>query len=97
MVRGKGTVGTLGRGLLCGGPLLLQGRLGLQAVQIIRGALRVGGGGDDEALSLFRRDLTARLTPLAIDSTSTSSSINLLASHFHAAAGGLSPPLPRHL
>ena len=37
------------------------------------------------------------IAPLAVGSTSTPSSINLLASHFHAVAGGLSPPLPRRL
>ena len=43
----------------------------------------------------FRRHLTARLVPLAVGSTSTPSSINLLASHFHAAKGAPNRPLPR--
>ena len=45
----------------------------------------------------FRRHLTARLTPLAVGSTSTPSSINLLVSHFHAAAKAPIRPLPRRL
>jgi hypothetical protein len=42
-------------------------------------------------------DPLTRLTPLAVGSTSTPSSINLLASHFHAAAGAPNRPLPLHL
>jgi hypothetical protein len=43
-VAGQGHDGNPSR--LCGGPLLL-GPLRLQAVQIIRGALRMGGGAED--------------------------------------------------
>ena len=42
-----------GRGRLCGGPLLLD-LLRLQVVQIIGGALRVTGRGEDEALVVLQ-------------------------------------------
>jgi hypothetical protein len=41
-------------GCLCGGPLLLD-LFRLQIVQIIRGALRMGGGGEDQALVVLQR------------------------------------------
>jgi hypothetical protein len=43
-------VGTPGKGRLCGGPLLFPDLFRLQAVQVIRGALCMRGGAEDQPL-----------------------------------------------